>query len=54
MSVLRLIPNVRQTAALLAPPSSAVITAVSFSVSIVRIPTKPPGYTERIPRTIPI
>jgi hypothetical protein len=31
MSVLRLIPNVRQTAALEAPPSSAEVTAASFS-----------------------
>jgi len=31
MSVLRLIPNVRQTAALLAPLSSAVITAASIA-----------------------
>jgi hypothetical protein len=35
MSVLRLIPNVRQTAALEAPPSSAEVTAASFSASIV-------------------
>ena len=34
MSVLRLIPKVRQTAAFVAPPSSAATTAVSFSASI--------------------
>ena len=32
--MLRLMPNVRQTAALVAPPSSAAMTAASFSVSI--------------------
>jgi hypothetical protein len=26
----------------------------SFPDQSVRIPTKPPGYTERIPRTVPI
>ena len=35
MSVLRLIPKVRQTAAFVAPPSSAATTAVIFSASIV-------------------
>ena len=34
MSVLRLIPKVRQTAALVAPPSSAAMTAAIFSASI--------------------
>jgi hypothetical protein len=34
MRVLRLMPKVRQTAALIAPPSSAATTAVSFSASI--------------------
>ena len=33
-SVLRLMPNVRQTAALVAPPSSTAITAASFSASM--------------------
>ena len=43
MSVLRLIPKVRQTAALEAPPSSAEVTAASFSASIVvgRPPRRP-------------
>ena len=34
MSVLRLIPKVRQTAAFVAPPSSAATTAAIFSASI--------------------
>src|SRR3954465_8552334 len=34
ISVLRLMPKVRQTAALVAPPSTAVITAPSFSASM--------------------
>jgi hypothetical protein len=25
-----------------------------FMPELMRIPTKPPGYTERIPRTVPI
>jgi hypothetical protein len=34
IKVLRLIPNVRQATAFVAPPSIAAITAVSFSASI--------------------
>jgi hypothetical protein len=43
MSVLRLMPKVRQTAALVAPPSSATTTAASFSPSIAtgRPPRRP-------------
>ena len=43
MSVLRLIPKVRQTAAFVAPPSSAATTAAIFSGSIVtgRPPHRP-------------
>jgi hypothetical protein len=42
-SVLRLMPNVRQTAAFVAPLSSAAITAASFSASIAggRPPRRP-------------
>ena len=43
MSVLRLMPKVRQTAALVAPPSSAAVTAASFSASMAagRPPRRP-------------
>src|SRR3954470_14637604 len=43
ISVLRLTPKVRQTAALVAPPSRAVITAPSFSASMTagRPPRRP-------------
>ena len=43
MSVLRLIPKVRQTAAFVAPPSSAAMTAAIFSASIAtgRPPRRP-------------
>ncbi len=43
MSVLRLIPKVRQTAAFVAPPSSAATTAAIFSASIAtgRPPCRP-------------
>src|SRR3954462_9533956 len=43
ISVLRLTPKVRQTAALVAPPSRAVITAPSFSASMAtgRPPRRP-------------
>ena len=43
ISVLRRMPNVRQTVALLTPPSSAAITALSFSTSIAtgRPPRRP-------------
>jgi len=43
MSVLRLIPKVRQTAAFVVPPSSAVTTAAIFSASIAtgRPPRRP-------------
>ena len=50
MSVLRLIPKVRQTAAFVVPPSSAVTTAAIFSASIAtgRPPRRPrrPGGRE--------
>ena len=48
MSVLRLIPNVRQTAALEAPLSSAEVTAASFSASIAvgRPPRRPRRHSE--------
>jgi integrase-like protein len=45
INVLRLTPNVRQTAALVAPASRAAITAASFSASIA--PGRPPRRPRR-------
>jgi hypothetical protein len=35
-------------------PSAIVTTTYRYKRPPMRIPTKPPGYTERIPRTVPI